>query len=77
MRHTFATRLIQAGVDIITVQKLLGHAEITMTARYAHALADVKIAAVRKLDSLDLAGFYSALDSNRTPSPSVSLPNAR
>jgi hypothetical protein len=39
-----------------------------MTARYAHALADVKIAAVRKLDSLDLAGFCSVPDSNRTQS---------
>ena len=39
----------------------------TMTARYAHALADVKIAAVSKLD---LAGLRPGLDSNRTPSPS-------
>ena len=65
MRHTFATRLVRAGVDIVTVQNLLGHSKITMTARYAHALADVKMAAVSKLD---LVGFHSAPDSNRTPS---------
>jgi integrase len=64
-RHTFATRLVRAGVDIVSVQHLLGHSKITMTARYAHSLADAKIAAVSKLD---LTGFCSALDSNRTPS---------
>jgi hypothetical protein len=53
--------------DVVTVQKVLGYSEISVTARYAHALADVKITAVSKLD---LAGFHSAPESNWTPSPS-------
>jgi integrase len=52
LRHTFATRLVQAGVDIITVQHLLGHAKISMTARYAHSPNNARIAAVRRLDEL-------------------------
>jgi integrase len=36
MRHTFATRLVDQGVDLLTVKELLGHASITMTMRYAH-----------------------------------------
>ena len=36
LRHTFATRLVQAGVDIYKVQILLGHKTPSMTQRYAH-----------------------------------------
>ncbi len=52
VRHTFATRLVQAGVDISTVQHLLGHARISMTARYAHSPDTARIAAVKRLDEL-------------------------
>ena len=36
LRHTFATRLVQAGIDIYKVQRLLGHKSPIMTQRYAH-----------------------------------------
>ena len=36
LRHTCATRLVQAGVSLFVVQKLLGHSTITVTQKYAH-----------------------------------------
>lgn len=36
LRHTFASRLVQRGVPLFVVQKLLGHGEIQVTSRYAH-----------------------------------------
>ena len=36
LRHTFGTRLAQAGVDLYTIARLLGHKDIRTTQRYAH-----------------------------------------
>ncbi|HSF66109.1 MAG TPA: site-specific integrase, partial [Nitrospiraceae bacterium] len=36
LRHTFATRLVQRGIDLYKVQRLLGHKTSLMTQRYAH-----------------------------------------
>lgn len=48
-RHTFATRLIEKGVDIRTVQELLGHSDIKMTERYTHTNKELKYKAVSLL----------------------------
>ncbi|UCH85780.1 MAG: tyrosine-type recombinase/integrase, partial [Candidatus Latescibacterota bacterium] len=48
-RHTFATRLVLAGVDLATVQQLMGHASISTTMKYTHPAPQHKRDAVARL----------------------------
>jgi integrase len=50
LRHTFATRLVQAGVDIYTVQKLGRWKNISMVMRYAHHYPESLRAGIETLD---------------------------
>jgi integrase len=50
LRHTFATRLIEQGVDVKTVSQLLGHTDVKITLnRYVHSTDDTKKQAIDKL----------------------------
>jgi integrase len=51
LRHTFATRLVQNGVDLYKVKELLGHKSLTMTMRYAHHYPESLRASVEVLDA--------------------------
>jgi integrase len=63
LRHTFASQLVMNGVDITTVSKLLGHATLTMTLRYAHLAQDHLKSAVDVLSRI--SSPHDSLHDNR------------
>jgi site-specific recombinase XerD len=51
LRHTFASWLVQKGVSIYSVSKLLGHSDIKVTAIYSHLRAEDLMSSVNKLNN--------------------------
>ncbi|MBC8466694.1 MAG: tyrosine-type recombinase/integrase [Deltaproteobacteria bacterium] len=49
-RHTYASNLVESGVDLYPVQRLLGHSNSKMTERYSHLSSDTLKAAVEKME---------------------------
>lgn len=65
LRHTFASYLAMGGFNLRAIQRLLGHKDIRMTARYAHLSADHLQQAVKSLDAV--LGSGNMLDTLWTP----------
>lgn len=68
-RHTAITHLVQAGVDLPTVQKVSGHKTLAMVARYAHANGAHIDAAMDKLEGRIALGLSPVNSSDPEPKP--------
>lgn len=52
LRHSFASQLVMAGIDLTTVKELMGHKDFKMTLRYSHLAPSHKLKAVATLDRI-------------------------
>jgi site-specific recombinase XerD len=55
LRHTFATELLEAGVNLLVIQKILGHGSLSTTAIYMHVRRDYLQSVSQTVDLLPLA----------------------
>ena len=67
LRHTYATRCIEQGIDAKSVSELLGHSDVRTTLRlYVHASMDYKSKAVEAIGFLNSADIYAPVVYNPT-----------
>lgn len=52
MRHAYATHLIEAGVELTEVQRILGHHSILTTVRYTHLTDQTRHHAIDRINTL-------------------------
>lgn len=69
IRHTFATRSLELGVDIKTLSEILGHSNVSITLNiYAHSLVEQKRIAINKLNEMHTSFMKIILTPSETPS---------
>jgi len=68
LRHTFATRAAQSGMDLATLAGILGHSKLHMIPRYVHPTAEHKRRAITRLEEYVTEGRLQSHDNTPTQS---------
>ena len=68
LRHSFGSMLSMAGVDIATIQELMGHKDISTTKRYLHPSPQHKKEAVEKLNYASMDTYLDTKSDNANKS---------
>jgi site-specific recombinase XerD len=76
LRHTFASRLVEAGVDLRTVQELGGWSDLSMVQRYAHVGPSQKTEAVRLIGETFHNAFHNTVSEPKEINSAKSLATA-
>lgn len=62
LRHTYGTRLGEAGADAFTIMRLMGHSSVTVSQRYVHPTPEALERAVERLEGLNQKATNSLLE---------------
>lgn len=71
LKHTAASRMVRAGVDLITVTELIGHSDVKTTMIYCHSSSETKREAVEKMSRIY---FRTPKNADAPPDPATVIP---
>jgi len=77
LRHTFATRLGEAGADAFTIMRIMGHSSVTVSQRYVHPTADSVERAFEYFEAAAMTEHENASKTVPTIVPTVAVPGNR
>ncbi len=64
LRHSFASRFVESGGDLITLKDLLGHASLNMVLRYAHPSQEHRFSAIKKMEENYNLNYSNLIETN-------------
>ena len=71
LRHTYGTRLGEAGADAFAIMRLMGHSSVTVSQRYVHPIPEALERAVERLQAMNPRATKGLLQSHKRQLPAT------